>query len=61
MTGPGGLSATLGTNPLSIAAPAHAHEVFCLNMATSQVSWGQLRATQATTGQLCLGWAADAD
>ncbi|MFO7566878.1 MAG: Ldh family oxidoreductase [Enhygromyxa sp.] len=60
MAAPGARVATLGTNPLSIAMPTSG-EPFCLDMATSQVAWGRVKATWAAAGRLPPGWARDAD
>lgn len=61
MTAPGGRTPTLGTNPLSIAAPGADDEIFCLDMATSQVAWSRIRAEHAANGTLPPGWALDAE
>ena len=50
-----------GTNPLSIAALGDHDELFCLDMATSQVSFSQLRARLARGEPLLTGWAVRSD
>lgn len=49
----------LGTNPISIAFPTEGAP-FCLDMATSQVSWSRIKARWAAGGPLPPGWALDA-
>lgn len=52
--------AVLGTNPLSIAAPAEPHPL-CLDMATSQIAWSRIRAEWDAHERLPPGWARDAE
>ena len=49
----------LGTNPVCFAAPCTGHP-FCLDMATSAISWNKLRQHRATATTLQDGWAGDA-
>jgi ureidoglycolate dehydrogenase (NAD+) len=53
----GGQRPILGTNPLSIAACGSGDEVFCLDMATSQVSYSQVLHRQEHGLALEHGWA----
>ncbi len=53
----GGQRPILGTNPLSIAACGSGDEVFCLDMATSQVSYSQVLHRQEHGLALERGWA----
>lgn len=55
----GGTAPTLGTNPLAVAARGEG-ETFCLDMATSQISWSQMIARFAA-GDPSPGWALDQD
>jgi LDH2 family malate/lactate/ureidoglycolate dehydrogenase len=58
---PGGRVAMLGTNPLSLAAPAGDHPPFVLDMSTTAVPTGRVRMA-ARAGQLVPeGWLADDD
>lgn len=56
-----GLRALVGTNPLSIAALGDDDELFCLDMATSQVSFSQIRARLARGEPMLPGWAVRSD
>ena len=56
-----GMRPLFGTNPLSIAALGHGDELFCLDMATSQVSYSQVKARLARGEPLPPGWAVRAD
>ncbi|MFQ5860563.1 MAG: Ldh family oxidoreductase [Dehalococcoidia bacterium] len=51
----------LGTNPLSVAAPAKEEPPFVLDMATSTVAMGKVWLAQRLGVPLRLGWAADAE
>jgi ureidoglycolate dehydrogenase (NAD+) len=53
----GGHLPILGTNPLSIAAPGRGDEVFCLDLATSQVSYSQVMLRREQGLPLDPGWA----
>jgi LDH2 family malate/lactate/ureidoglycolate dehydrogenase len=55
----GGARPLLGTNPLSVAAPG-AEEPFCLDMATSQVSYSRVRRAGRRGEAPEPGWAVDA-
>ena len=54
----GGVHPLFGTNPLSVAAGADEMQ-FCLDMATSQVSFGQLKLRAAEARPFDAGWAND--
>lgn len=56
-----GLLPLFGTNPLSIAALGEEDELFCLDMATSQVAFSQIRAQLARGEPLRSGWAVRPD
>lgn len=56
---PGGRVTLLGTNPLSIAAPAGAHPPFVLDMSTTAVPTGRVRAAARTARPIPPGWLAD--
>ena len=43
----GGKNAYLGTNPISVAIPAGSHEPFVMDMATSEVALGKIKAAAA--------------
>ncbi|HOW36109.1 MAG TPA: Ldh family oxidoreductase [Candidatus Omnitrophota bacterium] len=55
----GGKRRFLGTNPICFAAPCRGEEPFCLDMATSMISWNKLMQYQAKGKRLEAGWAAD--
>jgi LDH2 family malate/lactate/ureidoglycolate dehydrogenase len=54
-----GRDAILGTNPISVAAPAGDAYPFVLDMATSTVSLGKVEAYERRGWPLPLGWATD--
>lgn len=54
-----GRDAMLGTNPISVAAPAGEEWPFVLDMATSTVPRGKLEVYQRLEKPLPLGWATD--
>lgn len=54
-----GRNAMLGTNPISVAAPADKERPFVLDMATSTVPRGKLEVYNRMEEQLPLGWATD--
>jgi LDH2 family malate/lactate/ureidoglycolate dehydrogenase len=56
---PGGRVAMLGTNPLSIAAPAGDHHPFVLDMSTTAVPTGRVRAAARAGLAVPEGWLAD--
>ncbi|GAA1248237.1 hypothetical protein GCM10009665_43920 [Kitasatospora nipponensis] len=58
---PGGRLAMLGTNPLSVAAPAGAHPPFVLDMSTTAVPTGRIRAAARAGQRVPAGWLAAAD
>ncbi|MCC9309442.1 Ldh family oxidoreductase [Kitasatospora sp. RB6PN24] len=57
---PGGRTALLGTNPLSVAAPAGGRlHPFVLDMSTTVVPTGRVRAAARAGQQVPVGWLAD--
>lgn len=56
---PGGRVAMLGTNPLSIAAPAGSHHPFVLDMSTTAAPTSRIRAAARTGQSVPAGWLAD--
>jgi LDH2 family malate/lactate/ureidoglycolate dehydrogenase len=55
-----GRQAMLGTNPISLAAPAGGERPFVLDMATSTVAIGKLSVAVRWNKSIPLGWALDA-
>ncbi|GLY05390.1 MULTISPECIES: Ldh family oxidoreductase [Actinoplanes] len=53
---PGGAVPMLGTNPLSVAAPAVGRHPFVLDMSTSVVPTGRIRAAQRAGHSIPAGW-----
>ncbi|XP_038211481.1 uncharacterized oxidoreductase YjmC-like isoform X2 [Zerene cesonia] len=53
--------AALGTNPLSVVAPASAGETFYLDMATTAVAVGKIEMQMRKEEKLPNGWAQDPD
>lgn len=58
---PGGRAAMLGTNPLSLAAPAGGHPPFVLDMSTTVVPTGRVRVAARAGQPVPAGWIEDAD
>jgi LDH2 family malate/lactate/ureidoglycolate dehydrogenase len=56
---PGGRVAMLGTNPFSVAAPAGPHHPFVLDMSTTVVPTGRVRAAARAGRAIPEGWLAD--
>jgi LDH2 family malate/lactate/ureidoglycolate dehydrogenase len=54
-----GRQAMLGTNPISVAAPAGSHFPFVLDMATSTVAVGKLSVARRWGKAIPAGWALD--
>lgn len=54
-----GVEKLLGTNPLSFAAPAGGDDIFCLDIASSQVSFSKVQAYLRAGRPLEKGWAID--
>ena len=54
-----GRNAMLGTNPISVAAPAGEERAFVLDMATSTVPRGKLEVYDRLGRKMPLGWATD--
>lgn len=52
-------AALLGTNPIAVAAPAGAHGIFCLDMATSTVPLGRIEVAARRGQTLQPSWAID--
>src|SRR5690606_17915276 len=57
----GGRRPYFGTNPVCMAAPRREAEPFCLDMASSAISWNQLMRHRSAGEMLPPGVAADAD
>lgn len=55
----GATRAALGTNPLCMTAPMEAEDPFCLDMATSTITWNKVLRHRAEGTPLNAGWAAD--
>ncbi len=55
----GGKRPYFGTNPLSIAAPRDENEPYCLDMATTMISWNKLLSYRSQKHQLNDNLAAD--
>jgi LDH2 family malate/lactate/ureidoglycolate dehydrogenase len=58
---PNGLLAMLGTNPLSVAAPALDDHPFVLDMSTTVVPTGRVRTAARSGAAVPPGWLEDAD
>lgn len=58
---PGGAVAMLGTNPFSIAAPAGPHPPYILDMSTTVVPTGRIRAAARNGESVPPGWLEDAE
>ncbi|SOD63383.1 Malate/lactate/ureidoglycolate dehydrogenase, LDH2 family [Streptomyces zhaozhouensis] len=58
---PGGRPALLGTNPLSVAAPALPERPFVLDMSTTVVPTGRVRVAAANGREVPAGWLENAD
>lgn len=58
---PDGRRAMLGTNPLSVAAPAGGHPPFVLDMSTTAVPTGRVRAAARSGASAPPGWLAGDD
>jgi ureidoglycolate dehydrogenase (NAD+) len=56
----GGVESLFGTNPISVAAGSDGDE-FALDMATSQVCFGEIKHRRALRRPLDSGWATDVD
>ncbi|MGW1840492.1 Ldh family oxidoreductase [Streptomyces sp. NPDC002067] len=57
---PGGAAPMLGTNPLALASPAGDHPPFTLDMSTSVVPTGRIRAAARAGETIPPGWLSDA-
>ena len=57
----GGERAYFGTNPVCFAAPREEKEPFCLDMATSMISWNKLLLYKSNNEMLPEAFAADKD
>ncbi|MFE2041608.1 Ldh family oxidoreductase [Streptomyces sp. NPDC059477] len=58
---PGGRAAMLGTNPFSVAAPAGEHPPYALDMSTTVVPTGRVRAAARAGEPIPEGWLEDAE
>ncbi|MEV8069822.1 Ldh family oxidoreductase [Streptomyces sp. NPDC085995] len=58
---PGAAAPMLGTNPLALAAPAGEHPPFSLDMSTTVVPTGRVRAAARAGEHVPEGWLEDAD
>ena len=56
-----GIDPLVGTNPIAVAAPAGAHDSFCLDMATSTITRGRIEVAARRGETLQPGWAVDAE
>jgi LDH2 family malate/lactate/ureidoglycolate dehydrogenase len=56
---PGGQRAMLGTNPLAFAAPAGTHPPYVLDMSTTVVPTGRIRAAARAGQRVPAGWLED--
>ena len=56
-----GRNATLGTNPIAVAAPAGQERPFVLDMATSTVALGKLEIADQLDRPIPVGWAIGSD
>ncbi|XP_055078570.1 uncharacterized oxidoreductase YjmC-like isoform X2 [Periophthalmus magnuspinnatus] len=55
-----GKACTLGTNPISVAAPANDGDSFVLDMATSAVALGKIELHHRRGDEIPIGWGLDA-
>ncbi len=55
-----GKKAFFGTNPICVTAPVAGEEPFCLDMATSTITWNKVKMHREQKKPLEPGWAADA-
>jgi LDH2 family malate/lactate/ureidoglycolate dehydrogenase len=53
--------AFFGTNPLCFSAPIDGEDPFCLDMATSRVSWNKVMNKRRGQEPMPVGWACDGD
>ena len=56
-----GKTAVLGTNPIAMAAPAHKHCPYVLDMATSAVAYGKIQLYETKKEHIPIGWGIDED
>uniref|UniRef100_A0AAV2L3Q6 Malate dehydrogenase n=1 Tax=Knipowitschia caucasica TaxID=637954 RepID=A0AAV2L3Q6_KNICA len=56
-----GKECTLGTNPISVAAPANNGDSFVLDMATSAVALGKIELHHRRGEEIPIGWGQDSD
>ncbi|MFH1539924.1 MAG: Ldh family oxidoreductase [bacterium] len=57
----GGREKFMGTNPLSVCVPAGKYPNFCMDMATSEVAFGKVRAAAEAGQRIPPNWAVDRD
>jgi ureidoglycolate dehydrogenase (NAD+) len=55
----GGVEPFFGTNPICFSVPIDGEEPFCLDMATSRVSWNKIVERRRANEPLLPGWACD--
>jgi len=55
----GGREKFLGTNPISVCVPAEKAPWFCMDMATSEVAFGKVRAAAEAGKEIPPNWAVD--
>ncbi len=55
----GGRASFLGTNPICFAAPCEGEEPFCLDMATTVISWNKLVMHRTVNKKISPFWAVD--
>ena len=58
---PGGTRPFFGTNPICFAAPCLDEEPFCLDMATTTVTWNKLLRSAEEGQSVPIGWGVDQD
>ena len=57
----GAAEAFFGTNPICFSVPIEGEEPFCLDMATSRVSWNKVMNKRSRGEQMPAGWASNSD
>lgn len=55
----GGTRPYFGTNPICMAVPCEDEEPFCLDMATSRVTWNKILQRRETGESVPMGWGVD--
>lgn len=59
MLATGGIRAFFGTNPICVTAPVEGEEPFCLDMATTTITWNKVKMHRERNQPLAPGLAAD--